>query len=144
MLPCHKHKLRQVNLPSERFISLLFNILEGMRENSSCSLQSLFNLIVFIAVQCNRTWKTQPVEHPCLIDVGLARVSRIEVCPASNLKKSCWSERATGDCYMQIILKKQKMIYTKCYLVKMMKMHPENNLGGKGCGLQKINNKIDI
>ena len=44
---------------------------------------------------------------------------------------------------MQINLKMEKMIDAKRKLVKMMKMHPENNLGGKD-SLQEINNKIDI
>ena len=44
---------------------------------------------------------------------------------------------------MQIKLKMQNIIYTNSLLVKMMKVYPENNLGGKD-SLQEINNKIDI
>ena len=38
---------------------------------------------------------------------------------------------------MQINLKMEKMIDAKRKLVKMMKMHPENNLGGKRGRLKK-------
>lgn len=38
---------------------------------------------------------------------------------------------------MQINLKMEKIIDAKRKLVKMMKMHPENNLGGKRGRLQK-------
>lgn len=50
--------------------------------------------------------------------------------PRPLQQKSCWSKRMN--------LKMQKrMIYANSQLVKMMKMQPESNLGGKGCRLQK-------
>ena len=81
--------------------------------------------------------KTQPVEYACLIDAEFVRVSHFEPCPGRFNRRAVDRNEREEIIICKSTSKLKKMIDANSQLVKMMKMQPESNLGGKECRLQK-------